>query len=715
MALQVGQVIQERYEILRPIGQGGMGAVYEARDQRLGSRVALKQTFFVNDTAMLRAFENEARLLAGLRHPALAKVSDYFNDQQGYFLVMEYIPGKDIAEMLKERNRPFSLEDGLRIGDELFGVLNYLHTQTPPVVHRDIKPNNIKLTEQGDLVLLDFGLAKGRAHTQAIQTGNSVAAYTLQYAPLEQINSAGTTPRSDLYSAAATLYHILTNTPPIDAVTRATKALRNEPDPLVPPAQLNPQIPSALSNIIVHGMALQPEDRPASASEMQAMLTAARTQGRDPGYAPTEMAPLPPTAVAGTPMYAQLPRDDAPNTPYTGGATPPPQPAQPAKKKGGAARWLLIGGGLAALLVVCMCGGLFLLAGGSDDDETVATASTPTPGGRQSGSILQTPVPGVANDPEPTATTAPSNGNREAGIGAGANNTDNGGAAPPAGTIDTFDAIPQFPGSTLPDQNALQVPDEISLAVASTIPQDQYRIENISLYQVPDDTTIATVEQFYAETLEPSDWLPFTTNPEGPFEYTGEVAVIEEDFVAWERGSLVFGASLVRVVSTTDGSVPDGTHYIAAQNLTFIGDDAAAPPAAQPPEQPAAQFSGYPIPPYATFADPNNDIVASSIAESFVADDTFSSVEAQTYTVPFEVTIDEVIAHYDPILREGGWIGPQQNDPETFDEGLQQIVVIWVRMNEGATEAFGVSLVTATENAELSLNSNYLVLTRLVE
>lgn len=708
MTLQVGQVIQGRYEILRPIGQGGMGAVYEARDQRLGSRVALKQTFFVNDTAMLRAFENEARLLAGLRHPALAKVSDYFNAEQGYFLVMEYIPGKDIAELLKERQRPFSLEDGLRIGDELFGVLNYLHMQTPPVVHRDIKPNNIKLTEQGDLVLLDFGLAKGRTHTQAVQTGNSVAAYTLQYAPLEQINATGTTPRSDLYSAAATLYHILTKTPPVDAVTRASKALRNEPDPLMPPAQLNPQVPPALSNTIMRGMALQPEDRPASASEIQAMLTAARTQGRDPGYAPTEMAPLPPTAVAGAPMQAQLPRDAAPNTPYTGGATPPP----PTQKKGGAARWLLIGGGLAALLVVCMCGGLFLLAGGDDDDEVVATASTATPGGRQSGSILQTPAPDAANDPAPTAPSTESDGEREAGAGAG--NTTNGEPAPPAGVIDTFDAIPDFPGGTLPDQNALQVPDQIVPLLLETIPPE-FNVENVILYQVPDDTTIAAVEQFYAETLEPSDWLPYNDNPSGPFDYNADTFTMQENFVGWERGELSYWVSLVRVVSTTDGAVPDGTQYLAAQWLTATGADSQQPPTEQPPEQPAATFVGYPVPPFATYADPNNDIIASSIAESFVADENFSSVEVQTFTLTPDVTIDTITEYFTPILSADGWIGPQQDEPETLDEGLQQTVAVWVRLNDGASEAFGVSFVTSTADAAIPLDSNYLVLSRLIE
>ena len=153
-------LLQNRYLVQKQIGQGGMGAVYMATDQRFGSTVALKETFF-NDPNLLKAFEREARLLNHLRHPALPRVSDHFTEEDGQFLVMEFIPGADLSEMLKEKSAPFPASDVLEWADQLLDALEYLHTHEPPVIHRDIKPQNLKLTSRRHIVLLDFGLAKG--------------------------------------------------------------------------------------------------------------------------------------------------------------------------------------------------------------------------------------------------------------------------------------------------------------------------------------------------------------------------------------------------------------------------------------------------------------------------------------------------------------------------------------------------------------------------
>src|SRR6185503_13619676 len=130
--LSADTVLQNRYLIVRLIAQGGMGAVYQATDQRLGNTVALKETFF-NEEHLKKAFEREARLLAGLRHPALPKVSDHFTEEAGQFLVMEFIPGKDLAELMAERSGPFPLNDVLGWADKLLDALEYLHTQTMPI------------------------------------------------------------------------------------------------------------------------------------------------------------------------------------------------------------------------------------------------------------------------------------------------------------------------------------------------------------------------------------------------------------------------------------------------------------------------------------------------------------------------------------------------------------------------------------------------------
>src|SRR5438477_10810635 len=137
--LSEGITLQGRYRILRQLGQGGMGAVYEAVDERLDTIVALKETFFVEEK-LRKQFEREARLLARLHHQALPRVSDHFSESDGQFLVMQYIPGEDLFEMQSRRNGPFPQEDVLRWADQLCDALDYLHTQDPQIIHRDIKP-----------------------------------------------------------------------------------------------------------------------------------------------------------------------------------------------------------------------------------------------------------------------------------------------------------------------------------------------------------------------------------------------------------------------------------------------------------------------------------------------------------------------------------------------------------------------------------------------
>src|ERR687893_1798544 len=232
-------LLQNRYLVRNQIGEGGMGAVYVATDERFGSRVALKETFFT-DPNLRRAFEREARLLNRLRHHALPRVSDHFTEEEGQFLVMEYIEGDDLSEMLKKRGAAFPLPDVLAWADQLLDALDYLHTQEPSVIHRDIKPQNLKLlpgNRTNQVVLLDFGLAKGTPLQTRVTATGSLFGYSFNYAPIEQMQGAGTDPRSDLYSLGATLYHLLTGAPPPDALTRATAVLNSEPDPLRPASE----------------------------------------------------------------------------------------------------------------------------------------------------------------------------------------------------------------------------------------------------------------------------------------------------------------------------------------------------------------------------------------------------------------------------------------------------------------------------------------------
>lgn len=270
--IEAGKVLQNRYRVERQIGQGGMGAVYVAIDERFGSVVAIKETLVPED-AYRKAIEREARLLNSLKHAALPRVSDYFSDESGQFIVMEYIAGEDLFELMARNQKPFPLEDVLKWADQLLDALEFLHTQEIPVIHRDIKPQNLKLTARGQIILLDFGLAKGNPTDVSHQTAaKSIFGYSRSYASLEQIQGTGTDPRSDLYSLSATLYHLLTGLPPEDALTRAMHVLSDKADTLKPADAITSQVPRGVAAVLQNAMALNANSRPASAKEMRRMM-----------------------------------------------------------------------------------------------------------------------------------------------------------------------------------------------------------------------------------------------------------------------------------------------------------------------------------------------------------------------------------------------------------------------------------------------------------
>lgn len=296
--LAADTVLQGRYRIIRQLGQGGMGAVYEAVDERLDTTVALKETLFTDDK-LRKQFEREARLLARMHHPALPRVSDHFNESDGQFLVMQYIAGEDLAEMLAQRQGPFSQGEVLRWAEQLCDALDYLHTQDPQIIHRDIKPQNLKLTARGQIVLLDFGLAKGSAgQMSVVTTSASIFGYTPNYAPLEQIQGLGTDPRSDIYALSATLFHLLTNVKPPDALSRASAIVNGLPDPLPLANVVNLQVSAAVAAVLSRGMSQKRDDRFASASAMSEALAA--ISGNSLGEAATVLVGGAATA-AGTP------------------------------------------------------------------------------------------------------------------------------------------------------------------------------------------------------------------------------------------------------------------------------------------------------------------------------------------------------------------------------------------------------------------------------
>ncbi len=270
--LNPNSMIQGRYLIVQPIGKGGMGEVYLAVDQRLGSAVALKRTFFSEDSSLGSAFEREARILARLRHPVLPKVIDHFAENGDQFLVMEHISGDDIAKRIEAAKKPFPVGWVMFWADQMLDALAYLHSHEPPIVHRDIKPQNLKLTDDNHIVLLDFGLSKDFDTNSSGLNSASVAGYSPHFASMEQIRGTGTDARSDLYSLSATLYQMLTNHVPPDALTRADSLLGGQGDPIQPLNDLNPDISSAVSDVILKAVSIRQDERYSTAGEMQKAL-----------------------------------------------------------------------------------------------------------------------------------------------------------------------------------------------------------------------------------------------------------------------------------------------------------------------------------------------------------------------------------------------------------------------------------------------------------
>ncbi len=218
-ALATANLVQQRYRILMQVGKGGFGAVYKAADTKLGDRVVALKEMSQSGLSTQEAaeatenFKREALLLANLTHPNLPRIYDHFFDQGHWYLVMDFIEGETLENMLDKAGGKLPLEKALAIGIQLCSVLNYLHTRQPPVIFRDLKPANILLIRDNSLYLIDFGIARLFKPGQAKDT---IAFGSPGYAAPEQYGKAQTTQRSDIYSLGATLHEMLTGDDPSD-------------------------------------------------------------------------------------------------------------------------------------------------------------------------------------------------------------------------------------------------------------------------------------------------------------------------------------------------------------------------------------------------------------------------------------------------------------------------------------------------------------------
>jgi eukaryotic-like serine/threonine-protein kinase len=361
--LDRGALLHKRYRIVEILGQGGMGSVYRAIDENLGMEVAVKENLFTSDE-YARQFRLEAVILANLRHPNLPRVTDHFViGDQGQYLIMDYIEGEDLRQRM-ERAGSITEEEAILIGAAMCDALQYLHTRTPSVIHRDVKPGNVRIAPDGHIFLVDFGLAKLVRGSQATTTG--ARAMTPGYSPPEQYGTARTDPRTDVYSLGATLYAALTGIIPEDGLARAMDNVE-----LTPLRKRNPKISRRLANTIERAMAVRPDDRFQTAEEFKQALVSSNVKTlRLEGAILVEPPPRPVDTRGNENLAQEVP---------PAGVLPPPLPTPPISrnKKGPSARiiWILF----SFFLLAVLAGLLYLIFSWSRISKAFPTLlNTPT-------------------------------------------------------------------------------------------------------------------------------------------------------------------------------------------------------------------------------------------------------------------------------------------------------------------------------------------------
>ena len=293
-----------RYEILRPLGEGGMAEVYLARDEVLGRDVALKvlKEWLAEDEEFVERFRREAKNAATLNHPNVVQIYDQRRSEEGrYYIVMEHVPGGTLKERIVGEG-PLEVAEAVRLASQVAEALRTAHEAG--VIHRDIKPQNVLLTESGDAKVADFGIAHAAQATTISEPGTILG--TAKYMSPEQATGMAVTPRSDLYSLGVVLYEMLTGKLPFEAGDAADVHARHSALPPPRPGDTNPGVPEALDALVARLLAKNPEDRFRSAADLVEELRQVRDrlgdrarQATTTGPAARQTPALPPPVSSG--------------------------------------------------------------------------------------------------------------------------------------------------------------------------------------------------------------------------------------------------------------------------------------------------------------------------------------------------------------------------------------------------------------------------------
>ena len=268
------RILAGRYQLSRPLGSGGMGRVLSGTDRVLERRVAVKilAPHLAQDDKAVSRFRREARSAAGLAHPSIVSVYDSGSENGWHYLVMEHVEGRTLGQILREEG-PLHPRRAAEIAADLARALADAHRAG--IVHRDVKPGNVMITSEGQVKVVDFGIAAAVSSETATETATVLG--TVSYLAPEQVQGRPPDPRSDLYALGVVLFEMLTGRTPFTAETPLAVAYKHVEEPPVAPSSVNPDVPPALDAVVLRAMAKDPEDRYPSAEallhELEEFLT----------------------------------------------------------------------------------------------------------------------------------------------------------------------------------------------------------------------------------------------------------------------------------------------------------------------------------------------------------------------------------------------------------------------------------------------------------